>query len=325
MIEPRGHGGVLSRRALLAGGAALGTAAVAGRVNTARPKRFFGPGGEAIGLQVYTLGGDALKDPDATFEAVARIGYRTIELMPFSDRTPAEISDALKRSGLAAHSTQTSFKTDTGPNLTSGFGELVDAAHTMGLTWVVPSLFDVPERLGPPRTGEDLGAWFVRLAAEMTADDWKKYGDTLNATGARLKREGLRIAHHNHNLEFNPVGDTTGFDLIVANTDPSLVSFELDAGWVAAAGHDPIAVLKRYSGRFRMMHMKDITPATIRNFAFKQVPAIPGEGVLDWRALLSAAKAAGVTGWYVEQEAPFATTRLDAVRANYAYFSTLTV
>jgi sugar phosphate isomerase/epimerase len=74
-----------------------------------------------------------------------------------------------------------------------------------------------------------------------------------------------------------------------------------------------------------MLHMKDIAPETMPNYAFKQVPAIPGRGVLDWQALLPAAKAAGVTGWYVEEEAPFATTRLDAVRANYAYFSTLTV
>jgi sugar phosphate isomerase/epimerase len=303
----------------------LAAAALARPGRAAEPRRFFGPGGEAIGLQVYTLGGDALDDPDATFAALARMGYCVVELMPFSRRTPAEVRVALDRAGLAAHGTQTSFKTETGPNLTTGFGALVEGAHVIGLSWVVPSLFDVPERLGPPRAGEDLGGWFVRLAAEMTADDWKHYADTLNATGARLKREGLRIAHHNHNLEFNPIGGTTGFDLIVANTDPALVSFELDTGWAAAAGHDPIAILKRYPDRFRMLHMKDIAPETMPNYAFKQVPAIPGRGVLDWQALLPAAKAAGVTGWYVEEEAPFATTRLDAVRANYAYFSTLTV
>src|SRR3546814_11022996 len=75
----------------------------------------------------------------------------------------------------------------------------------------------------------------------MTADDWKRYAETLNKTAAALKPHGLRIAHHNHNLEFNPVGDTTGFDLIVEHTDHALVAFEIDTGWVAAAGHDPIA------------------------------------------------------------------------------------
>src|SRR3546814_16497413 len=61
--------------------------------------------------------------------------------------------------------------------------------------WLVPSLFDLPSRLGPPREGEDLGAWYVRLAGEMTADDWKRYAETLNKTAAELKPHGLRIAH----------------------------------------------------------------------------------------------------------------------------------
>jgi sugar phosphate isomerase/epimerase len=278
-----------------------------------------------LGLQVYTLGGEALKDLDAAFTAVAKIGYGRVELLSFSDHNPADVRDALTRAGLTATSTQTSFVTPGGPNLTSGIGALVEAAHTIGLKWVVPSLFDAPARLGPPKPGEDLAGWFVRLAAEMTADDWKRYAGTLNEKGAFLRRHGLGIAHHNHNLEFNPVAGTTGFDLIVQNTDPELVSFEIDVGWVAAAGHDPVAVLSRYPGRFRMMHMKDVKPATVANFAFKQVPAVPGEGVLDWTKLLAAAKAAGVEGWYVEQEAPFPTTRLDAVRANHAYFSTLAV
>ncbi len=286
-------------------------------------RRFFGPDGEAIGLQVYTLGNDALKDLDAALGAVAAIGYRTVELMPMADHTPVEVRDALRRAGLAAHGTQTSFVTPSGPNLTTGLAEQIEAARTIGLEWLVPSLFDLPGRLGPPREGEDLGAWYVRLAGEMTADDWKRYADRLNATGAALKPHGLRIAHHNHNLEFNRVGDTTGFDLIVQHTDPALVAFEIDTGWVAAAGNNPIAILKRYPGRFRLIHMKDIKPGTVPNHAFKQTPAIPGQGVLDWAALLPAAKAAGVSGWYVEQEGPFAGSRLDAVRANYAYLATL--
>jgi sugar phosphate isomerase/epimerase len=321
MMECSTFSATATRRTML-GALVLGTAAAA---MAGMPRRFFGPGGEPIGLQVYTLGTEMLKDLDATFAAVAGIGYRTVELLTLADHSPAEIRDALKRAGLVAHSTQTSFKTNSGPNLTTGLDEQIAAAHTIGLEWVVPSLFDVPERLGPPRAGEDLGAWFVRLAAEMTADDWKHYADTLNKTGAVLKRAGIGIAHHNHNLEFNRVGDTTGFDLLLAHTDPSLVAFEIDVGWVAAAGHDPVAILDAHPGRFRMIHMKDIAPETVPNYAFKQVPAVPGQGVLDWKTLLPAAKKVGITGWYVEEEAPFPTTRLDAARANYAYLSTLTV
>src|SRR3546814_15880226 len=92
-------------------------------------------------------------------------------------------------------------------------------------------------------------------------------------------------------------------------TDPALVAFEIDTGWVAAAGHDPIASLKRYTGRFRLIHMKDIASETVPNYAFKQMPAIPGQGVLDCTALPPAAKTASVTGWDVQPEQGRASCR----------------
>src|SRR3546814_8645315 len=103
--------------------------------------------GEAIGLQIYTLGSDALKDLDAALGAIAAIGYRTVELMPMADHAPIEVRDALRRAGLVAHGTQTSFVTPSGPNLTTGLAEQIEAARTIGLEWLVPSLFDLPSRL----------------------------------------------------------------------------------------------------------------------------------------------------------------------------------
>jgi sugar phosphate isomerase/epimerase len=306
----------LTRRKLL-GAAAIAAGASCAAPGAARPRRrFFGPGAETLGLQIYTLGPDALKDLDRAFLEVARIGYRSVELLSFGDQKAEAVRRALKRSGLVAKGTQTAFR-GPGPNLTDHIGRLIDEAHLLGLQYVAATLFDIPARLAA--SGSD----FVRAAAQMTADDWKAYGETLNRVGATLKRNGLRIAHHNHNLEFVKVGDTTGFDLVVTSTDPALVWFEIDVGWVAAAGHDPIALLQRYPGRFRMMHMKDIKSETIPNNAFRQVPAIPGTGVLDWPRLLRAARSAGVTGYYVEEEAPFATSRIDAVRRNFRYLSTL--
>src|SRR3546814_7395792 len=117
-----------------------------------------------------------------------------VELMPMADHAPIEVRDALRRAGLVAHGTQTSFVTPSGPNLTTGLAEQIEAARTIGLEWLVPSLFDLPSRLGPPREGEDLGAWYVRLAGEMTADDWKRYAETLNKPAAAPKPPGLRLA-----------------------------------------------------------------------------------------------------------------------------------
>jgi len=310
----------ISRRRLLAAGGLAGAALAAPLA--ARPRRrFFGRGGETLGLQIYTLGPDALKDLDRAFLDIARIGYRCVELLLFGDQTARDMRHALRRSGLSAKGAQTAFR-GPGPNLTDHIGRLIEEAHLLGLNYVATTLFDIPERMskGGPN---DVGGSFVRAAATMTADDWRGYAGKLNRVAGTLQRHGLRLAHHNHNLEFVKVGDTTGFDLVVTHTDPSLVWFEIDVGWVAAAGHDPVALLRRYPGRFRMMHMKDIKPETVPNNEFKQVPAVPGTGVLDWPRLLRTAKAAGVTGYYVEEEAPFATTRLDAVRQNYRYLSSL--
>src|SRR3546814_8359818 len=73
--------------------------------------------------------------------------------MPMADHAPIEVRDALRRAGLVAHGTQTSFVTPSGPNLTTGLAEQIEAARTIGLEWLVPSLFDLPSRLGPPRQG----------------------------------------------------------------------------------------------------------------------------------------------------------------------------
>src|SRR3546814_10170425 len=104
--------------------------------------------------------------------------------MPMADHAPIEVRDALRRAGLVAHGTQTSFVTPSGPNLTTGLAEQIEAARTIGPEWLVPRLFDLPSRPGPPRNAEDLGAWSVRLAGEMTADDWKRSAAPPNKTAA---------------------------------------------------------------------------------------------------------------------------------------------
>ncbi len=141
----------------------------------------------------------------------------------------------------------------------------------------------------------------------MTADDWRFNADFLNAKGAVLKRSGLKLAYHNHNAEFSPLagggqGARNGYEILLATTDPALVGFEMDAGWVAAAGQDPFALLKDHPGRFTAMHVRDIKATTKPNFVFVQDPTEVGSGKIDWKRLLPAAHAAGVRDFFVEQE-----------------------
>lgn len=127
------------------------------------------------------------------------------------------------------------------------------------------------------------------------------------------------LSYHNHNLEFAPVGGTTGWDILMRETDPALVSFEMDIGWVAAAGCDPIEVLRANPHRIRMLHVKDVDPATKFNFAVQQVSAPIGKGIVKWGPLLHLAQQQGVTSYFVEQEPPFATNAFDAIAQSIAY------
>jgi sugar phosphate isomerase/epimerase len=158
---------------------------------------------------------------------------------------------------------------------------------------------------------------------EMAADDWRRLGAQLNDKGAALKREGLQLGYHNHNVELTKIGSGTALDLLLENTDPALVCFEMDVGWVAAGGGDPIRLLRAHPHRFRLMHIKDLKASTVPNNALRMDPADVGSGSLDWKAILPVGYDAGVRYYYVEQEPPFAKPRLQAARNDYEFLARL--
>ena len=319
---------VMTRRAFL-GTAAAATGILAGTAFAAPAgsRRFFARHNLPVGLQLYTLGDAPYRDLDGTLQTLARIGYRAVEPVGFMKRTAAELRAALDRSGLACPSTHVPLQADGsgGPSLAADVGRLAADMHRLGVEYVVVPIFPVPERIGGPRKGEDGLSFLARAGTEMTADDWRHTAARLNDTGAALKREGLRLAYHNHNVEFAKHGSKTAYDLLLENTDPGLVWFEMDVGWVAAAGVDPIPLLRAHRHRFGLMHIKDMRPSTVPNNAFRMDPADVGSGALDWKRILPAGYDVGVRHYYVEQEPPFVGPRMDAARADYEYLSRLTV
>jgi sugar phosphate isomerase/epimerase len=158
----------------------------------------------------------------------------------------------------------------------------------------------------------------------MTADHWKHLAERLNAIGAALKREGLEFGYHNHNVEFAPQGDATGWDILLSGTEPGLVVFELDVGWVSAAGLNPSEVLSRHRGRYRLMHVKDLKASTKPNFLLTMDPTEVGSGRIDWPTVLAAARDAGVREYFVEQEPPFERDRIEAARVSFDYLAAVT-
>lgn len=315
----------VSRRSFMATTAAVScTAATAGFSTPAHRHRFFARHGLPIGLQLYTLGDAPYNDLDGTLQAVARIGYRTVEGVGYMKHTAAQFRAALDRAGLTCPSTHVPLQPDSaGPSLAGDVGPLAADMHRLGVEYVVVPIFAVPQRLGGQRQGEDGGAFLGRVGGEMTADDWRRIAAQLNAKGAALKRAGLKLGYHNHNVEFTRLGSTTALDLLLENTDPGLVWFEMDAGWVAAGGVEPTPLLRAHPHRFRLMHIKDLKASTVPNAALRMDPADVGAGSLDWEAILPVAYDVGVRYYYVEQEPPFAEPRIQAARADYDYLARL--
>jgi sugar phosphate isomerase/epimerase len=278
-----------------------------------------------IGLQFYTLGDDVWKDIDATLQTVRRIGYRKVEIGGLGGLTGKQFKAKLDAAGLICRSATIPGQSLGAESLDQNIDGLIHEFADVGIDYIVMPIMLIPQRLGPPVPMEHfaLVQQYVRANRAMTAEDWKDSARFVNEKGAILKKAGMKIGYHNHNFEFLPIGSTNGMEIMLNETDPDLVTFEMDAGWVAAAGHDPRALLARYPGRFKLMHVKDILPSTKPNYDMDQAPCSVGKGIIDWKTLLPAAVTAGVEHFYVEQEPPYGEPRITAVTNSYRYLSSL--
>lgn len=314
----------LSRRSLLSCLGAAGMAGVIGGTAGAAAARrpFFARVGLPIGLQIYTLG--AVADVDATFAEVARIGYREIELPNLLGKQPRELAAAAARAGLKIGSVHVPLAAAAGGALTFGAApaQIAEMLGTLGARWAVTPLLQLPANLRP-LPGEDFPKAIARSVAAEGDRIWKQTAAQLNEKAAALRPLGINVAYHNHNVEFAPVGNTTGWDILVRETDPRLVSFEVDLGWVVAGGRDPLAFLRQHRGRIKLVHVKDVAAGSEKNFAISMKPTEVGFGTLPWAQLLPAAYEAGARHFYVEQEPPFAIPRIEAARKSYGFLANL--
>ncbi len=283
------------------------------------PAGWFAQNGLPIGIQLYTLGDELDRDFDGVLAALGKLGYRRVELAGFYNRTGEQLRKSLNAAGLECRSAHVpGVAQGPGHSLSGDLSPLLRDAERIGLTDIVMPMFLMPEPAGPLNGVDDFRAR-VKL---LGPDDYRRTADLLNDKAALLKAHGLRLSYHNHNPEFAPLANgKTGMQLLLEHTDPALVTFELDVGWVAAAGANPAAFLKAHAGRFRLMHVKDIKAGSKPNFALSMDPSNVGAGAVDWKAVLPAGLAAGVSHFFVEQEAPFPGTRMDAARAAVAYLS----
>jgi sugar phosphate isomerase/epimerase len=308
----------LPRRQFLVTGSAAGAALALAH---SMPKLLQAePAGRAIGIQLYTVAANMATDVRGTLTALAAIGYREVESAGFAKLSAKDFRKALDDAGLHCPSAHLGFgAADPGP--------LFEDAHALGAKYAVSSVLiampPTPDGAAPKR--EDR----INALANLTLDDFKRTADLANSIGAKAKQAGLQYAYHNHNFEFKDQGNgQTGYDLLLSQTDPDLVKFELDCGWMVAAGRNPIDYFSKYPNRYRMIHVKDFLPGGKPTTSLMG-PDRPkgtelGRGHIDYTPIFPAASKAGVEYFFSEQEPPIeGMTAIEAAKVNYDYMRSL--
>jgi sugar phosphate isomerase/epimerase len=272
---------------------------------------------KSTGIQLYTVGKELNEDMSGTLAKVSAIGYRTVESAGLAGKSSADFRKALDAAGLKCPSSHLFLA----PGQTAE--QYFNDVKILGSEYVVSSV------MIKPGAGIKSIDDYIKMVAAMTQDDFKKMAADLNDLATKAKSAGLRFAYHNHNMEFRkwPDGSTT-YDILMAQTDPSLVKIELDCGWCDLGGHSPQSLFKKYPGRVRMLHIKDFVavPAPITVLDPRTDPETTelGKGHMDYRAILADAPAAGVEHIFVEQEPPYVKfTALEAAKVDFDYLQSI--
>ena len=138
--------------------------------------------------------------------------------------------------------------------------------------------------------------WPWYTGGPFTLDECRKSAERLNYLGKVCKDNGLILCWHNHNKEFAQMETGLPFDYLMNNTDKNLVFCELDLYWVKKGSADPLEVMKKYSGRFPVLHVKDMAPGDAQDFE------CPGSGIIDFPLLFKEADKQGIKHYFVERD-----------------------
>ncbi len=149
------------------------------------------------------------------------------------------------------------------------------------------------------------------IGAQKSMDDYKRFADKFNKCGEIANKNGIRFAYHNHDYSFREVNGSMPQDILMGETDPNLVDFEMDIYWVVAAGADPITYFKKYPNRFKLCHVKDLIKTPTGHES-----CILGKGTIDFKNILYVGAQNGLKFHIIEQEAYTGTTELDCAKEN---------
>lgn len=286
--------------------ASTSAAAVGGALALHAPRAFATPLGLPLGLQLYSVREQLAKDYEGTLKHVAALGYKEVEAAGFYNHSPEQVKAALQSAGLGMPSSHYSATV-----LRSSLDETIQFAQALGLKYIICSF---PGIKNPSRLKDQS---FRTVVQSFTLDDYRWNAEQFNIWGKKVKAAGMQFGYHNHTMEFTPMNGTTGFDEMMRLTNPSLVTFEMDCGWVTVGGGDPAALLRKYPTRISMLHIKDFKATAKPATVVDPPPAAElGQGTVKFRPIFEAARGAHIRHMFVEQEAfdmpPYEALRIDA-------------
>jgi sugar phosphate isomerase/epimerase len=235
-----------------------------------------------VGLELYSLREQCKTDLPGMLAAVSKIGYKGVEFAGYHGRSAAELRKLLDDNGLVACGTHTGYETVLGDKLK----QTVEFNRIIGNKFlIVPSM------------------------QARSKQEWLDKARLFNEISDQVKPDGMWVGYHAHAHDFQKFDGISGWDLFFGNTKPEVI-MQLDTGNCCDGGADPVAVLRRYPGRARSIHIK----------AYGGGPdAVIGEDKLNWPEIFAWCETQGGTQWYVLEHESL-TDPLNAVKRSFEAF-----
>lgn len=236
---------------------------------------------QEIGVQLYTFREQFTKDVKGTVELIHNMGIKEIEGGDTYGMEKMAFKRLLDDNALKTISVGADFS-----ELEKNPQAIIDNAKFFGASYVVCF-------------------WIPHNGNDFTLEDAKKAVTVFNTAGKLFKENGLTFCYHAHGYEFRPYEDGTLFDYLMKNLNPKYANFEMDVFWIKHPGQEPVALLEKYPGRFKLMHLKDRehgTPGNLNGDADVETNVVLGKGDVGIAAIMKVAKKAGVKHYFIEDE-----------------------
>lgn len=272
---------LLAALALLAAGAASSTSAATAGTGPS----FKGP----IGLQLYSLRADFIRNPPATLPKVRDYGFKLVELAGTYNIPADKFNALLAENGLKAVSGHFPFE-----RYRDDIDAVANEAKALHLEYA--------------------GCAWIPHEGDFDEAECREAIRVFNAAGQRLAKEGIKFFYHIHGYEFHRHGDGTLFDLLVKETRPESVAFQMDVFWAVHPGQDPVRLLEKYGSRWHLMHIKDmrkgVPTGVLTGKSDVTNDVVVGTGQMNWPAILKTAANIGVKYYFIEDESPTAAEQI---------------